>query len=90
MAAQGHRMSIHLLHCLETDGAQMMFTVSLLESDECLSLLSGNRVPGAIVVSFDLVDQCALSITELKMHNPITIYCSHLDGFDGSVLRELK
>ena len=80
-----------LLHSLETYGAQICFVVSLLESDECLSLLSGNRVPGADVSgSFDLVDECALSITELEMGNRTIIECSHFYSFDGPVLREFK
>ena len=91
VAVQGHRMSSHLLHGLETDGAQESARVSLLESDECLSFVSGNFVPlAAFIGSFDLMDQLTLRITEFDMAKELVIVCSHPDNLDGPVLRELK
>jgi len=65
--------------------------VSLLESDESVSVFNLDCVPFTIdiVIAFDFVDKFALGIQEFKLADVI-IGCSHLDRLDGPVFWELK
>jgi len=80
---------IHLLHGLETYGAQVVTIVALLESDDAVSGCNFDCVPATTVTAFYFVNKFAVDIPECKLDD-MFIVCSHLDRFNGPVFREVK
>jgi len=79
--------SVLLLHGLETDGAQLTVIVSLLDSDELLSVFNFFREPLAILMSINFEDRVVLCVQEVKCVNPLFTR-SDLDRFNGPIVWE--